>query len=197
MPATARAAWYLPFFFLLIQHSLSNIYSDASPLRLQSAADSFCMMSLQRKWMFPTQRMLSREDDPSSLFPSDFFANINSNKDEQAQDAWRIKVLKMSFQNFWLLFLFILIKMNLYVLKLKSSTDIHPFLTVSSNKNQLFIHNSNYTSDYILWLVTSSVWKRWHKISDFVSFRWFLELIFRYLRRLSMNDFNIDVIPLV
>merc|ERR1712218_770147 len=37
-----------------------------------------------RKWMFPTQRMLSREDDPSGpLFPSDFFANINSNKDEQ------------------------------------------------------------------------------------------------------------------
>ena len=29
--------------------------------------------------------MLSREDDPSagSMFPSDFFANINSNKDEQ------------------------------------------------------------------------------------------------------------------
>ena len=38
---------------------------------------------LQRKWMFPTQRMLSREDDPSPLFPSDFFSNINSNKDEQ------------------------------------------------------------------------------------------------------------------
>ena len=34
--------------------------------------------------MFPTQRMLSREDDPAApLFPSDFFANINSNKDEQ------------------------------------------------------------------------------------------------------------------
>ena len=38
--------------------------------------------------MFPTQRMLSREDDPASasaLFPSDFFANINSNKDEQVE----------------------------------------------------------------------------------------------------------------
>ena len=36
--------------------------------------------------MFPTQRMLSREDDPSApMFPSDFFSNINSNKDEQVQ----------------------------------------------------------------------------------------------------------------
>ena len=44
---------------------------------------------LQRKWMFPTQRMLSREDDPAApLFPSDFFANINSNKDEQVHAVW-------------------------------------------------------------------------------------------------------------
>ena len=44
---------------------------------------------LQRKWMFPTQRMLSREDDPAApLFPSDFFANINSNKDEQVRALW-------------------------------------------------------------------------------------------------------------
>ena len=44
---------------------------------------------LQRKWMFPTQRMLSREDDPAApLFPSDFFANINSNKDEQVHTLW-------------------------------------------------------------------------------------------------------------
>ena len=39
--------------------------------------------------MFPTQRMLSREDEPAApLFPSDFFANINSNKDEQVRALW-------------------------------------------------------------------------------------------------------------
>ena len=60
------------------------------------------------------------------------------------QDAWRIKVLKMSFQNFWLLFLLILIKINQWILKFESSSDIHPLPIEWSSRNQLFIHNVNY-----------------------------------------------------
>ena len=48
--------------------------------------------------------------------------------DWNSQEAWGIKVLKMSSQDFWLLFLLILIKMNLWIPKRKKSTDSHPFL---------------------------------------------------------------------
>ena len=119
------------------------------------------------------------------------------NERRSPHDACRIEVLNMSFQNFWLLFLLILIKMNLWIPKLKSSTDSHPFLIVSSSKNQLFIPNPNNAIIYNLWLVTTSVVKIWCENSNFVPFRWLLELISWYLRRLSMNDFKIDVAVLV
>ena len=44
------------------------------------------------------------------------------------QGAWRIKVLVWGFQDFWLLFPLILIKMNLWIPKRKKSTDRHTFL---------------------------------------------------------------------
>ena len=158
-----------------------------------AAAPNGTHFQIDRQQLVKTMNNLNQKCNPKVPFTTDHYT-LRSEEfawwwkfHRKTQEAWRIKVLKMSFQDFWFWFLFLWTKTDLKIqIRKKFIDSLLRYQEISSKKT---LNKTKFSKNFIFRLVPAFILMGKNKNLFFVLFRGFSELISWYLRRLSMNFF--------